>query len=117
MLRSYNCPARRLPYWEAENPTALTQGSRSMRFALVAALVVGALMLVGGEDAEAQARGTLQATATVVDTRQGFEALSAVRQALTDSRIESRSAVATVAQVSTEHKSGAVVVTVDFSRN
>jgi hypothetical protein len=87
-----------------------------MRFGLVAVLVVGALMLMG-RDAEAQARGTLQATATVVDTRQGFEALSAVRQALTDSPIESRSTVATVAQVSTEHKSGAVVVTVDFSRN
>ena len=91
-----------------------------MRFALVAALVVGALMLVGGEDAEAQARGTLQATATVVDTRQGFEALSAVRQALTASRIESRHAVETVAVISTERPATnprTVVVTVDFSRN
>jgi hypothetical protein len=90
-----------------------------MRFALVAVLVVGALTLVG-EDAEAQARGTLQATATVVDTRQGFEALSAVRQALTDSSIESQSTVATVALVSSERpvsKPGTVVVTVDFSRN
>jgi len=86
-----------------------------MRFGLVAVLVVGALTLMG-RDAEAQARGTLQATATVVDTRQGFEALSAVRQALTDSQ----STVATVALVSTDRpvsKPSTVVVTVDFARN
>src|SRR5207249_2004760 len=70
-----------------------------MRFGLVAVLVVGALMLVG-QSAEAQARGTVQASATVVDTRQGFEALSLVRQAVADSRIESAHTVATVAQVS-----------------
>ncbi len=90
-----------------------------MRFGLVAVLVVGALTLMG-QDAEAQARGTLQATATVVDTRQGFEALSAVRQVLTASRVESQSTVATVAQISTEHpvsKPTTIVVTVDFARN
>jgi hypothetical protein len=90
-----------------------------MRYGLVAVLVVGALTLVG-RDAEAQARGTVQATATVVDTRQGFEALSAVRQAVTNSRIQSEPAVATVAQISTERpvsKPSTVVVTVDFSRN
>ena len=90
-----------------------------MRFAVGAVLVVGALMLVG-RSAEAQARGTLQATATVVDTRQGFEAISAVRRAVTDSRIESRHAVATVAQISTERpasKPSTLIVTVDFSRN
>ena len=90
-----------------------------MRYGLVAVLVVGALMLMG-RDAEAQARGSLQATATVVDTRKGFEALSAVRQALTDSRIESPSTVATVAQISTERpvsKPSTVIVTVDFLRN
>jgi len=90
-----------------------------MRYGLVAVLVVGALMLMG-RDAEAQARGTLQATATVVDTRQGFEALSAVRQVVTNSRIESQSTVATVAHVSSERpasKPSTVVVTVDFSRN
>jgi hypothetical protein len=90
-----------------------------MRFAIVAVLVVGALTLMG-RDAEAQARGTLQATATVVDTRQGFEALSAVRQAVSNSGIESQAAVATVAQISTERpasKPSTVVVTVDFSRN
>jgi len=90
-----------------------------MRFAVGAVLVVGALMLVG-RSAEAQARGTLQATATVVDTRQGFEAISAVRRAVTDSRIESQHAVATVAQISTERpasKPSTLIVTVDFSRN
>src|SRR5213595_3041020 len=101
------------------NSNGTHSGSRSMRFGLVAVLVVGALTLVG-RDAEAQARGTLQATATVVDTRQGFGALSAVRQALTDSRIESRHAVETVAVVSTARPAtsrSTVVVTVDFSRN
>src|SRR5436309_15474515 len=90
-----------------------------MRFGRVAAIMVGALMLVG-RNAEAQARGTLQATATVVDTRQGFQALSAVRQALTDSRIESHDTVATVSIVSTERpatKPSTVVVTAAFSRN
>ena len=94
-------------------------GEQAMRFGLGAVVMVGALMLMG-RSAEAQARGTLQATATVVDTRQGFGALSAVRQALTDSRIESRHAVETVAVVSTARPAtspSTVVVTVDFSRN
>ncbi|HEV8381373.1 MAG TPA: hypothetical protein VGQ29_07305 [Gemmatimonadales bacterium] len=90
-----------------------------MRFGLEAVLAVGALMLVG-RDAEAQGRGTLQATATVVDTRQGFEALSAVQSAVTDSRIETHNAVATVAVVSTARpvaEPQKLVVTVDYSRN
>lgn len=90
-----------------------------MRFGLVAVLVVLGLSLMG-RNAEAQGRGTLQATATVVDTRQGFEALSAVRRAVSNSGIESQAAVATIAHVSTERpasKPSTVVVTVDFSRN
>lgn len=90
-----------------------------MRFGLVTVLAVAALMTVG-RDAEAQGRGSLQATATVVDTRQGFEALSLVRQNLTNSTIESASTVATVAQLSTDRpstKPSAVVVTIDYSRN
>lgn len=90
-----------------------------MRFGLAVVLAVAALTLMGGR-AEAQARGTLQATATVVDTRQGFEALSAVRQALTASTVERGPSVATVAQISTARPStnpSAVVVTVDYSRN
>ena len=90
-----------------------------MRFGLAMVLAASALTMVG-RDAEAQARGTLQATATIVDTRQGFEALAVVRQTLTDSRIESASTVATVAQISTARpatKPSAVVVTIDYSRN
>lgn len=90
-----------------------------MRFGLTVVLVVGALTMVG-RDAEAQGRGTLQATATVVDTRQGFEALTVVRQQLTAASIESASTVATVAQISTARPStqpSAVVVTIDYSRN
>ena len=90
-----------------------------MRFILAAVLVVLAMTILS-RDAEAQARGSLQATATVVDTRQGFEALSLVRHQLTDSRIESGHTVATVAQISTVRPSpsqNAVVVTIDYSRN
>jgi hypothetical protein len=90
-----------------------------MRWSLAVVLTVGALTMAG-QTAEAQARGTLQATATVVDTRQGFEALAVVRQSLTDSRIESQSTVATVAQISTARPSSnpsTLVVTVDYSRN
>jgi hypothetical protein len=90
-----------------------------MRFGLMVVLAVAALTMVG-RDAEAQARGTLQATATVVDTRQGFEALTVVRQQLTDSSIQSAHTVATVAQISTtrpETGPSAVVVTIDYSRN
>lgn len=89
-----------------------------MRFGLVAVFMFVSLMFVG-RDAEAQARGTLQATATVVDTRQGFEALSAVQQAVTNSRIQSKETVQTVALVTTERSmvNQKVVVTVDFARN
>ena len=90
-----------------------------MRLGLGAVVIVGTLMLVGST-AEAQGRGTLQATATVVDTHQGFGALAAVRQTLTDSRTQSQSTVATVAQITTDHpvaEPRTIVVTVDFSRN
>ena len=94
-------------------------------------LAVVALVVLGGAGlpaaAEAQARGTLQATATVVDTKQGFGALDAARAAVhaaTDSRLDSRigslDTVTTVAQVSVERRanqSTALVVTIDYSRN
>ena len=99
-------------------------------FSYLKALAVGALVVIGGAGlpaaAEAQARGTLQATATVVDTRQGFGALDAARSALraADSRLNSRigshGTVATVAQVSVERpasRPSAVIVTIDYSRN
>lgn len=105
--------------------------SVSRRLSYLKALKVGALVFLGGATlpvvAEAQARGTLQATATVVDTRQGFRALHAARTVVqsltnsrTDSRIESAGAVATVAQVSLERptaRPSTVVVTIAYSRN
>ena len=90
-----------------------------MRLGMKIALSLALTALVGRR-AEAQARGTLQATATVVDTRQGFEALSLVRQSVTNSRIESRETVTTVAQVTTARPASqpnTLLVTVDFSRN
>ncbi|HEV8401233.1 MAG TPA: hypothetical protein VGQ18_15495 [Gemmatimonadales bacterium] len=94
-------------------------------------LAVVALVVLGGAGlpaaAEAQARGTLQASATVVDTKQGFGALDAARAAVsaaTDSRLDSRigspDTVTTVAQVSVERRanqSSALLVTIDYSRN
>jgi hypothetical protein len=69
--------------------------------------------------AKAQARGTLQATATVVDTRPSFEAIevarAAIRAAVTsgaDSRTQSQQTVVTVARMPS-----ALVVTIDYARN
>ncbi len=100
------------------------------RFSYLKALTVAALVVLGAAAlpgaAEAQARGTLQATATVVDTRQGFGALDAARTAVrsaTNSRIESQigsPAVTTVAHVSVERpliRPSTIVVTIDYSRN
>ena len=104
------------------------------RFSYLKVLAVVGLVVLGGAAlpaaAEAQARGTLQASATVVDTRQGFGALDAARSAVrsiqsaTDSRLDSRigslDTVTTVAQVSVERRpsqSAALVVTIDYSRN
>lgn len=101
------------------------------RFSYLKALSTAALVALGAVAlpvvAEAQARGTLQATATVVDTRQGFGALDAARSAVrsvansrTDSRNRSPEAVATVAHVSVERpmtRPSTVVVTIDYSRN
>lgn len=108
--------------------------SAGSRFSYLKTLAVGALVLLGAAAlpgaAEAQARGTLHVSATVVDTRQGFGALDAARSALrsaqsaTDSRLDSRigssETVATVAQVSIERpptRPSTVVVTIDYSRN
>jgi hypothetical protein len=95
--------------------------------AVLKALTVAVLTVVGAvalpAAAEAQARGTLQATATVVDTRQSFGALDAARQAVrsaTDSRIGNVESVATVAQVSVDraaNRPSALIVTIDYSRN
>jgi hypothetical protein len=83
---------------------------------VVTVLLVGAAF--APRTAEAQARGTLQATATVVDTRTSFASLEAARDALRPAA--GRRHVATVAQVSVqrpEQRPSAVVVTIDYSRN
>ena len=101
------------------------------RFSYLKAMAVVGLVVLGGAAlpaaAEAQARGTLQATATVVDTKQGFGALDAARAAIssaTDSRLNSRigspDSVATVAQISVVRQPdqpSALTVTIDYSRN
>jgi len=99
-------------------------------------LALVALPLIGialrPNTAEAQARGTLQAVATVVDTRPSFEGLQAAQHAVSDfasSRTTIRDSVQTVAQVSLRTETpaanaatprtqpGALIVTVDFLRN
>jgi hypothetical protein len=90
-----------------------------MRFGLATIMMIALLSLVG-RTAEAQARGSVQATATVVDTHQGFAALSAVRQALSDGHSMVEPTVTTVAEVRTSRAQTdphTLVVTIDFSRN
>lgn len=80
---------------------------------LAAAAALGMILTPG--TAEAQARGTLQATARVVTTQPSFDALRAARSA-----IEGRSAVATVARVSLERpraRPATLIVTITFDRN
>lgn len=86
---------------------------------LLLALVVASL---APHAAEAQARGTLQATATVVDTRTSFASLQAAQGAIASVVSAGRTpqAVATVAQVSVARpaeRPNALVVTIDYSRN
>jgi hypothetical protein len=79
-------------------------------------MLVGAVALPG--TAEAQARGTLQATATVVDTRVSFSSLEAARNALRPDA--ARNQVETVAQVRVQRpveRPSAVIVTIEYSRN
>ena len=85
--------------------------------------VAGVATALQPNTAEAQARGTLQATATVVDTRPSLDGLRAAQAALstwTGSAVAVRDSVQTVAQVSLQprpEQSRALVVTVDFLRN
>jgi len=85
--------------------------------------VAGIATALQPNTAEAQARGTLQATATVVDTRPSLDGLRAAQAALstwTGSAVAVRDSVQTVAQVSLQprpEQSRALVVTVDFLRN
>ena len=86
---------------------------KALKIAVLAVLGAAAVPIA----AEAQARGSLQATATVVDTRPSFEALQAARAALQPA---AHKTVATVAQVSVErpaNRPGIIVLTIDYSRN
>lgn len=98
-----------------------------MRSSILKAVSVATVLFVGAavlpRAAEAQARGTLQATATVVDTRASFTSLAAVRnivQAAVAPRMAAPASASTVAQVTVqrpESRAAALVVTIDYSRN
>jgi hypothetical protein len=66
--------------------------------------------------AEAQARGTLQVVAQVVDPKPSYEGLQAARTAL----VSRTDAVSTLAHISVAYPAeprSAVVVTIDYSNN
>jgi hypothetical protein len=98
-----------------------------MRSSIIKAVSVATVLLVAvlalPRAAEAQARGTLQATATVVDTRTSFASLEVARsavQAAVAPQTRNQSVASTVAQVSVsrpESRPSALVVTIDYSRN
>lgn len=73
--------------------------------------------------AEAQGRGTLQATATIVDTRTSVASLQAARSLVLASVAPvaiSQRAVSTVAHVSMQRsrdRPDSLIVTIDYSRN
>ena len=105
-------------------PVFSLKQSSVAKLSLLGALV-GAALFVAPSLAEAQARGTLQATAVVVNTAPAFEVLRGV-QAATRQWVrndgQQESTVATLASITiTEGQRSAnaraVVVTVDYSRN
>lgn len=88
------------------------------------ALVFGTAWLARPIHAEAQARGTLQVTAQVVDTKASFDGLQAARVALQQvaagKQNPSIDTVSTLAQVSVGRPAvgpSDVVVTIDYSKN
>jgi hypothetical protein len=87
------------------------------------ALVFGTAWLARPIHAEAQARGTLQVTAQVVDTKASFDGLQAARVALQQvaaGKNPSIDTVSTLAQVSVGRPAvgpSDVVVTIDYSKN
>ena len=105
-------------------PVFSLRQSSVARLSLVGSLV-GAALFVAPSLAEAQARGTLQASAVVVNTAPAFEALRGVQAAarqLVMGDHQQESTVATLASITiTEGQRSAharaIVVTVDYSRN
>jgi hypothetical protein len=91
---------------------------------VVALVMVGAAWLGRPINAEAQARGTLQVTAQVVDTKASFDGLQAARVALRQvaagTQITNIDTVSTLAQVSIAQPPqgrSELVVTIDYSKN
>ena len=91
---------------------------------VVAAVVLGSAWLSRPVHAEAQARGTLQVTAQVIDTKASFDDLQAARVALRQVAAGTQSSdidtVPTLAQVSIARPSQGrsdLVVTIDYSKN
>jgi hypothetical protein len=92
--------------------------------------MVIAFIAMGIGTAEAQNRGTVQVSATVVDTRVGFDGLAAARLAVANfggAQAKSQDTVATMAQISTAYvrttsaagqvSAPSVIVTVNYSKN
>src|SRR3989449_11767177 len=103
-------PVRTMPWWGSESSTLPSQelavADRRMSWTLktLALLAIPAIgTALQPRAAEAQARGTLQAVATVVDTRPSFEGLLAPQAAVSSwsGAVETRHDTGqTVAQVS-----------------
>lgn len=96
----------------------------SITRAVVGCLVFGAVWFGRPVTAEAQARGTLQVTAQVVDTKASFDALQATRAALRQASAGNQNTnidtVSTLAQVTIVQPSASrsdLVVTIDYSKN
>jgi hypothetical protein len=102
----------------------MTSRRSSVPRVVVAAAVLGAVWLVRPINAEAQARGTLQVTAQVVDTKASLDGLQAARMALRHATTGAQDAnvdtVSTLAQVSVAQPATGrsdLVVTIDYSKN
>src|SRR5438128_6454042 len=130
-LRCLATRVRTVPYYSAQHmartPMSTTMTSRrrsAITRAVVAVLVFGAVWLGRPLSAEAQARGTLQLTAQVVDTKASFDGLQAARVALRHAAAGTQNAnidtVSTLAQVSIAQPATGrsdLVVTIDYSKN
>jgi hypothetical protein len=85
---------------------------------LAVAIAVAVVSLPGV--AASQARGTLQVSATVVDTRASYAGLQAANSAATDwasSRSHVANDVSTVAQIQVSEASGDLVIRIDYLKN
>jgi len=101
----------------SRRPSAITR-------AVLAGLVFGAVWLGRPATAEAQARGTLQVTAQVIDIKASFDGLQAARIALRQAAAGTESSnvdtVPTLAQVGIARPPQGrsdLVVTIDYSKN